>query len=137
MWNNMLVHFSRNKFSQPPHVTHEHQKCLHIDFIHLLKILMDFFLAAFHIFSQMFLETWKNIWNELKSFTIMFEHFSLLPKSNSKTSFFILYWKEPIKCEYSLLSWPVKRFWRMLLILESSKEQTQDKQDKSKLSCWS
>ena len=30
---------------------------------------MDFFLAAFHIFSQMFLETWKNIWNELKSFT--------------------------------------------------------------------
>ena len=57
MWNNMLVHFSRRVCSQPPHVAHDHQKWLHMDLIHLFKMLVDFFLAAFHNFLRMFLQT--------------------------------------------------------------------------------
>ena len=56
-WNNMLVHFSRSVFSQPPHVAHDHQKWLHMDLIHLFKMLVDFFLAAFDNFLQIFLQT--------------------------------------------------------------------------------
>ena len=57
MWNNMLVHFLRSICSQPPHVAHDHQKWLHMDLIHLFKMLVDFFLAAFDNFLRMFLQT--------------------------------------------------------------------------------
>ena len=40
-----------------PHVAHDHQKWLHMDLIHMFKMLVDFFLAAFHNFLQMFLQT--------------------------------------------------------------------------------
>ena len=39
------------------HLAHDRQKWLHMDLIHLFKMLVDFFLAAFDNFLRMFLQT--------------------------------------------------------------------------------
>ena len=55
-WKMMLVHFSRRSISSPSHVAHARQKWLHMDFIHLLSSLHDFFCAALRILDLMFLQ---------------------------------------------------------------------------------
>ena len=102
MWNNMLVHFLRSISSQPPHVAHDHQKWLHMDLIHLFKMLVDFFLAAFHNFLRMFLQTCQmsNWW--------------LILGCSSLISFFICTCLSVVICFIliSLASMPCKTFWK-------------------------
>ena len=54
MWNNMLVDFSQDVFSQPPHVAHDHQKWLHMDLIHLLNACWILFSSFWQLFTNVF-----------------------------------------------------------------------------------
>ena len=98
----MFVHFLQSVCSQPPHVAHDHKKWLHMDLIHLFKMLVDFFLAAFDNFLRKFLQTCQ-----MSNWWLILGHSSFI-------NFFICTCLSVVICFIliSLASMPCKTFWK-------------------------
>ena len=87
---------------QPPHVAHDYQKWFYMDLIHLFRMCVDFFLAAFDNFLRTFLQTCQ-----MSNWWLILGHSSLI-------SFFICTCLSVVICFIliSLASMPCKTFWR-------------------------